>query len=88
MACRGSGRVISKLGGETTLVTCPWCEGGGVRLPAIDAQAGWRARREREQGEGSVATPSEGDGVTPPATSAGDGDATPAPPAGDGQAAS
>ena len=41
MPCRGSGRVISNLGGTTSTVTCPWCTGGGVRLPDVDAQAGW-----------------------------------------------
>jgi hypothetical protein len=41
MACRGSGKVISNLGGSPKTVTCPWCEGGGVRIPGIDAQAHW-----------------------------------------------
>jgi DnaJ-class molecular chaperone len=41
MACRGTGRVISDLGGTASTVTCPWCEGGGVRLPGVDAQAHW-----------------------------------------------
>jgi hypothetical protein len=44
MACRGSGRVISNLGGTPSTVTCPWCEGGGARLPGVDAQAHWPAR--------------------------------------------
>ena len=42
MPCRGSGKLISKLGGEPSTVTCPWCDGGGVRLPGVDAQAKWR----------------------------------------------
>jgi hypothetical protein len=42
MPCRGSGKLISKLGGEPSTVTCPWCAGGGVRLTGIDAQAKWR----------------------------------------------
>jgi DnaJ-class molecular chaperone len=41
--CRGTGRLISNLGGEPSTVTCPWCEGGGMQLPGHDAQA---ARRE------------------------------------------
>ena len=41
MPCRGTGRVISNLGGTASTVTCPWCSGGGVRLPEVDAQAGW-----------------------------------------------
>jgi hypothetical protein len=31
--------VVSNLGGTPHQVTCPWCEGGGVRLPAHNAQA-------------------------------------------------
>lgn len=41
MPCRGTGQVISNLGGEPSLQTCPWCEGTGVRKPGIDAQAHW-----------------------------------------------
>jgi hypothetical protein len=43
MACRGTGRVISNLGGTAKSVTCPWCEGSGVRTPDVDAQARWLA---------------------------------------------
>jgi DnaJ-class molecular chaperone len=39
MACRGTGRVISNLGGTQSKLPCPWCRGGGVRLTGIDAQA-------------------------------------------------
>ena len=42
-ACRGSGVVISNLGGEPHEQPCPWCEGGGVYLSGHDAQAHWRA---------------------------------------------
>jgi DnaJ-class molecular chaperone len=38
MPCRGTGKVISNLGGTPQAVTCPWCRGGGVRLTGIDAQ--------------------------------------------------
>jgi DnaJ-class molecular chaperone len=48
-ACRGTGQVISNLGGVARTVSCPWCEGGGVFLPGHDAQA---ARR----GEADTAT--------------------------------
>jgi len=41
MPCRGSGQVISNLGGTPSRVTCPWCGGGGVRVAGIDAQARW-----------------------------------------------
>jgi DnaJ-class molecular chaperone len=43
MPCRGSGQVISNLGGAPSKITCPWCGGGGVRVPEIDAQAKWPA---------------------------------------------
>jgi hypothetical protein len=41
MPCRGSGKLISNLGGSPSTVDCPWCQGGGVRLAGIDAQAHW-----------------------------------------------
>jgi hypothetical protein len=41
MPCRGTGQVISNLGGTPNAVTCPWCGGDGVRLPGVDAQAKW-----------------------------------------------
>jgi DnaJ-class molecular chaperone len=42
MPCRGSGQVISNLGGTAKTVSCPWCGGGGVRVADVDAQASWR----------------------------------------------
>ena len=41
--CRGTGTVISGLGGTPTPVTCPWCDGSGQFLRDHDAQA---AKRE------------------------------------------
>lgn len=41
MPCRGTGRVISNLGGKPQEVSCPWCKGGGVKLADADAQAAW-----------------------------------------------
>jgi hypothetical protein len=38
LACRETGRVSSGLGGTPHLVTCPWCQGTGHRIPGIDAQ--------------------------------------------------
>jgi DnaJ-class molecular chaperone len=38
MPCRGTGKLISGLGGEPHEVTCPWCQGTGKRIPGIDAQ--------------------------------------------------
>src|SRR6476469_9276963 len=40
--CRGTGRVVSRLGGSAATVTCPWCEGTGRVLPGHDAQAARR----------------------------------------------
>jgi hypothetical protein len=36
--CRGTGSVISNLGGTASTVACPWCEGTGVHDPEHDAQ--------------------------------------------------
>ena len=41
--CRGTGTVISGLGGTPTPVTCPWCDGSGQFQREHDAQA---ARRD------------------------------------------
>jgi len=41
MPCRGTGKVISGLGGEQKPVTCPWCDGSGERQTGVDAQAKW-----------------------------------------------
>ena len=43
--CRGTGRVVSRLGGSSATVTCPWCEGTGRVIPGHDAAARWRAKR-------------------------------------------
>jgi len=40
--CRGTGRVVSNLGGTPRERPCPWCEGSGTRIPGHDAQAEWR----------------------------------------------
>jgi DnaJ-class molecular chaperone len=49
MACRGTGSVISHLGGEPKTVTCPWCDGTGVRGAISDAQAKWQNPQEGPQ---------------------------------------
>jgi DnaJ-class molecular chaperone len=43
--CRGTGNVISGLGGEPRDVPCPWCGGGGVRVPGRNAQEAAAAAR-------------------------------------------
>lgn len=41
-ACRGTGRVLSNLGGTAQDVPCPWCEGAGRFIAGHDAQAAKR----------------------------------------------
>lgn len=41
--CRGTGTLISNLGGSPSNVTCAWCEGTGTFLGDHDAQAARRA---------------------------------------------
>jgi hypothetical protein len=60
MPCRGSGQVISNLGGTPSKVTCPWCGGGGVRVPGVDAQARWAS--EQGAGEPGEDAPGSDDG--------------------------
>ena len=64
MACRGTGEVISMLGGEPSTLPCPWCEGTGKRIPGHDAQAHWA----KEPASGGEAAQGEaaGDGGPPP----------------------
>jgi DnaJ-class molecular chaperone len=38
-SCRGTGKVISGLGGTPREVTCPWCDGTGSFQSGRDAQA-------------------------------------------------
>jgi DnaJ-class molecular chaperone len=38
-ACRGTGQVVSNLGGKPHQVTCPWCDGTGRFIAGHDAQA-------------------------------------------------
>jgi hypothetical protein len=40
--CRGTGKVISNLGGSPSMIDCPWCEGSGIFQPEHDAQAARR----------------------------------------------
>ena len=37
-ACRGTGSVISNLGGQAHELSCPWCGGTGKFVPGRDAQ--------------------------------------------------
>jgi hypothetical protein len=58
MPCRGTGQLISNLGGSPKNVPCPWCSGTGTRQPNVDAQAAWRERREAEASDAEP--PAEG----------------------------
>ena len=49
MPCRGTGQVISNLGGTPSSVSCPWCGGGGVRLAEVDAQTRWKQDAGEDQ---------------------------------------
>lgn len=51
MPCRGTGKVLSYLGGEESTVACPWCAGSGTRQQGIDAQARWTAQDGEPAGE-------------------------------------
>jgi hypothetical protein len=57
MACRGSGKVISNLGGTPSTVSCPWCGGSGERVPGIDAQARWPANEADDAASSSASEP-------------------------------
>jgi hypothetical protein len=68
MPCRGSGQVISNLGGTPSKIPCPWCGGSGVRVPGIDAQARWAS--EQREGEPAGEGPDADDGNDAPAPAA------------------
>ena len=44
--CRGTGKVISNLGEKREELSCPWCEGSGVRIPEHDAQEHFKGETE------------------------------------------
>jgi hypothetical protein len=64
MPCRGTGKVISNLGGSASRVSCPWCRGTGVRVPGIDAQAHWGGD---ESGDAVAGSSGAGAGAGEPA---------------------
>ncbi|MFL5846975.1 MAG: hypothetical protein ACJ762_20015 [Solirubrobacteraceae bacterium] len=37
--CRGTGKVISNLGGSPSEIDCPWCDGTGMYTAGHDAQS-------------------------------------------------
>lgn len=56
MPCRGTGHVISNLGGTASKITCPWCNGGRVRQHDIDAQARWLNAEDSSASEADMAS--------------------------------
>ncbi len=48
LPCRGTGKVISGLGGSPNSLPCPWCEGRGMRVAQIDAQSRWTEGQQNE----------------------------------------
>ncbi|MCW2994373.1 MAG: hypothetical protein JWQ18_1868 [Conexibacter sp.] len=52
--CRGTGTLISNLGGSPSNVACAWCEGTGTFLPDHDAQAAGRAAAEAAPAPGDA----------------------------------
>jgi DnaJ-class molecular chaperone len=46
MPCRGTGHLVSGLGGTPHEVVCPWCRGTGKRIPGINAQESPAERSE------------------------------------------
>lgn len=66
MACRGTGRVISNLGGSPSTIECPWCGGEGLRPAEVDAQAHWDERGE-EQDPAPGAEAASGEATNPAA---------------------
>ena len=59
-ACRGTGTVISNLGGSPSEVDCPWCEGTGKFIPEHDAQAHWGAEEAPDAPAEGLETPVDG----------------------------
>ena len=52
MPCRGTGVVISNLGGTRSELPCPWCGGTGVRQPGVlmmHAMVGFVEQRESQE---------------------------------------
>jgi hypothetical protein len=57
MPCRGSGKILSGLGGSLSAVGCPWCNATGVKAAGVDAQAHWPASKEDHASAQSAAEP-------------------------------
>lgn len=84
MACRGTGQVISNLGGQARQATCPWCRGHGLRIPGSDAQAHWGEAAGSDAPEGAEGSPAQTTAASPVGPGTDGGDERPTP--GDGEA--
>jgi len=51
VVCRGKKTVQSNLGGETSVVDCPWCEGTGKKIADHNAQSKWPTNEDKTQAE-------------------------------------
>lgn len=60
--CRGTGHLISGLGGTPHQVTCPWCRGTGEFIPGLDAQ---QSLAEGGEARSQPAEPAEPAGEAP-----------------------
>lgn len=91
MACRGTGQVLSHLGGPATKVTCPWCRGGGRRLTDVDAQEAWLdgsgdgpgTSRPAAEAQAATADAPPGETCNPPGDARDPPGDTPDPPGGE-----
>lgn len=54
--CRGTGRVISNLGGSPSEIDCPWCDGSGRYTPGHNAQARHRGTDQTASSEPSTSS--------------------------------
>jgi hypothetical protein len=66
--CRGTGRLISTLGGVSHQVVCPWCHGTGKTIPGINAQ-------DAPAEDGVSGQPAEGASTAEPPAAQGGADA-------------
>jgi hypothetical protein len=57
--CRGTGRLISMLGGDRHEVVCPWCHGTGVSIPGLNPQDSPAEADPPVPGEGGGPPPGE-----------------------------
>ena len=63
--CRGTGQLVSNLGGSAHRVVCPWCDGTGEFISGRDAQESPAEGRAESAGAGTQPPPAEGAQETP-----------------------